>query len=320
MTKLAFIMAASHSGSTLLAMLLGSHPQATTIGDTGGTVHRKDPEYLCSCGHKARTCPFWLRVVDQMARRGLNLDVTDFGTRFEYSENRFINRALQAEHRGPLLEMIRDCALRLSAGWNRRFQIIAERNVALIEAAIGITGSQILIDSSKLPHRAKFLLRIPELQVKVIHLVRDGRGVVHTCVRDEGWSVEKSAIEWGRGILAEERLLTQIDPGLWRQVRYEDLCSDPRKELEKLCVFLDLDPSRVNLDFRSAGLHVFGNKMRLSCEEAIHLDDQWRNDLTHSQISTIEHLAGKQLNRYGYCVNGIRRTVCVQCQRPEDGS
>ena len=37
MTKLAFIMAASHSGSTLLAMLLGSHPQATTIGDTAGT-------------------------------------------------------------------------------------------------------------------------------------------------------------------------------------------------------------------------------------------------------------------------------------------
>ncbi len=293
-------MAASHSGSTLLAMLLGSHPQATTIGDTAGTSYRKDPGYRCSCGHKAQECPFWLHVIDQMAYRGFNLDVTDFGTRFEYTENRLVDRVLHAEHRGPILETIRDSVLRLSNGWRRQFRTIAERNVALVETVTKATNSQILIDSSKLPRRLKFLLRIPELEVKVIHLVRDGRGVAHTYVRDNGWSVEKSAIEWQRGIMATEKLLARLDRSKWRQVRYEDLCLDPQGELEKLCVFLNLDPSRVNMDFRSAGLHVFGNKMRLSSEQAICLDDKWRTAFTDSQVSRIEHLVGKQLTRYGY--------------------
>ncbi len=299
-TKLAFIMAPSHSGSTLLAMLLGSHPQATTIGDTGGTSCRKNPDYRCSCGYKAQACPFWQRVIDQMASRGINVDVTDFGTRFEYPENRFIDRVLHAEHRGPMLETIRDSVLWLSTGWRRQYRTIAKRNVTLFETLNRVANSQILIDSSKHPHRVKFLLRIPDLEVKVIHLVRDGRGVAHTYIQGNGWSVEKSAVEWKRGILAAERLLARLHRSMWRQVRYEDLCSDPQEKLEKLCVFLNIDPSRVNMDFRSAGLHVFGNKMRLSGEQAVRLDNKWRTELTRSQISTIEHLAGRQLRRYGY--------------------
>ena len=293
-------MAASHSGSTLLAMLLGSHPQATTIGDTAGTSYRKDPDYRCSCGCKAQECPFWLHVIDQMARRGLDLDVKDFGTRFGYPKHRFIERVLHAEHRGPILETIRDSVLWLSPGWRLQFRTIAERNVALVEILNRVANSQILIDSSKHPHRVKFLLRIPELEVKVIHLVRDGRGVAHTYINDNGWSVENSAIEWRHGIQAAEKLLARLDRDVWRQVRYEDLCSDPQAELEKLCVFLNLDHSRVNMDFRSAGLHVFGNKMRLSSEQAIRLDNKWRTELTDSEISTIEHLVGGQLIRYGY--------------------
>jgi hypothetical protein len=300
MTKLAFIMAGAHSGSTLLAMLLGSHSQATTIGEIAGTLHRMDPDYRCSCGYKAQACPFWLHVINQMAHRGFNLDVTDFGTRFKYPKSRFINRVLHAEHRGPILETIRDGVLWLNPGWRRQFQTIAERNVALVETITKITNSQIMIDSSKGPSRLKFLLRIPALEVKVIHLVRDGRGVARSSIKHYGWSVEKSAIEWRRDVLSAEKLLARLDRGMWRQVRYEDLCSNPQAELEELCVFLNLDPSRVSMDFRSAGLHVFGNKMRLSSEQAIRLDNKWRTELTNSEISTIEHLVREQLIRYGY--------------------
>ena len=180
MAKLAFIMAPSHSGSTLLAMLLGAHPQATTIGDMAGTPYRKNSDYRCSCGCRARECPFWMQVIERMCSQGINVDVTSFGTRFEYPKNQIINRVLGAEHRGPFLETVRDGILRLSTGWRRQFHIIAERNVALTDTVTKDTNSQILIDSSKLPRRLKFLLRTPELELKVIHLVRDGRGVAHT--------------------------------------------------------------------------------------------------------------------------------------------
>lgn len=300
MAKLGFIMAASHSGSTLLAMLLGSHPQATTIGDTAGTSHRKDPDYRCSCGRKPQACPFWLQVKDQMARRGFDLDISDFGTRFKYPESRFINRVLHAEHRGPVLEAVRDSLLWLSPGWRRRFRTIAERNVAFFKTVTEVTNSEVLMDSSKHPLRLKFLLRIPELDVNIIHLVRDGRGVAHTYIHDNGLSLEKAANEWRINVQAEEKLLARLARNMWRRVRYEDLCADPQAELQRLCVFLGLDPSQVNLDFRSADLHVFGNKMRLSSERTVRLDDRWRTEFTDSQFTTINHLAGKELRRYGY--------------------
>ena len=305
MAKLAFIMAASHSGSTLLAMLLGAHPQATTIGDTAGTPDRNNPDYRCSCGHRARECPFWMQITERMGSQGINIDVTSFGTRFEYPENWFINRILGAEHRGPFLETVRDGILALSPGWKQSFQRIAQHNSAIVEAATQIANAKVLVDSSKLPHRLKFLLRIFGINIRVVHLVRDGRGVAHTYIHDNGWSVEKAAIEWRRGIVAAEKLLSRLDSGMWKQVRYEDLCANPQAELQKLCIFLNLNPSRVNLDFRSANLHVFGNKMRLSSEKAILLDETWRTELTDSQISTIERITGKHLKRYGYSVNRI---------------
>ena len=266
----------------------------------GGTFHRKDPEYRCSCGCRAKECLFWQQVKDEMARRGFDLDVTDFRTRFQYPENRVFNRVLQAEYRGPFLEAARDVALRLSPGWRRQAQIIAKRNVALIDSVNRIADARILIDSSKHPLRVNFLLRIPELKVKIIRLVRDGRGVAHTYVHDNGLSVEEAALEWRVNVLAEERLLARLDPSLWQEVRYEDLCASPRSELEKLCAFLNLDPSRVNTDFRSANLHVFGNKMRLSSERTVRLDDKWQTEFTDSEISQINRIAEKQLTRYGY--------------------
>ena len=297
---MAFIMSASHSGSTLLAMLLGAHPEATTIGDTAGTPCRKDPQYRCSCGRLARECPFWARVVREMSNRGFDCGVGDFGTRFEYPEGRFLDRVLGAEHRGPVFEAVRDAFLAISPRWRRRSLEIARRNVALAEAVTETAGADVLVDSSKQPHRLKLLLRIPELRVKVIHLVRDGRGVAHTYIRDNGWTVGKAAVEWRRSILAAQKLLARLHRSDWTQVLYEDLCAGPRGVLEDLCGFLGLDPARAVLDFRSAGLHVFGNRMRLSEERGVRLDDAWKWELTAASLARFEAIAGRLNRRYGY--------------------
>jgi len=298
--RVAYILAPSHSGSTLLAFLLGAHTEATTIGDTGGTASRLDPAYRCSCGEVARTCAFWKRVSSEMAARGFDFSVGDFGTRFESTRSRWLNRVLRAEHRSRLLEAVRDTVLWFDPRWHKEFRETAARNVALAGTILRLTGAKVLADSDKLPHRLKFLLRIPELDIKVIHLVRDGRGVVHTCIRDEGWSAAKSAMEWCRGIRAAEKLLSRLPVSQWTQVRYEDLCADPRKTLERLCMFLELDPSGVTLDFRSASLHVFGNKMRLDSTSAIRVDDRWRTDLTQAELAAVNRICGRLLRRYGY--------------------
>ena len=69
MNKLAYILAASHSGSTLLSMLLGSHQQIATVGELKlstkaiGDIDR----YRCSCGQFIRRCDFWQKIAANMA-------------------------------------------------------------------------------------------------------------------------------------------------------------------------------------------------------------------------------------------------------------
>ena len=300
MVTVAFIMSASHSGSTLLAMLLGSQQGATTIGDTAGTGHRDAPDYRCSCGALACQCPFWADVVRDMAARGVAFDITDFGTRTVVDHGWFINRVLRVEHRGRCLEAMRDLVLSGSRRWRARFDLIAQRYVALAESASAQRRSRVFVDSSKQPHRLKFLLRIPELRFRVVHLVRDVRGVVDTYLKTNRWTVERSATEWRRSLQAAECLLAGLKDEQWCQVHYEALCADPGGELARLCRFLDLDAEKVNLSFRSAGLHVFGNSMRLASSDEVVLDDDWRRTLDDDALRTFDRVAGAMNRKYGY--------------------
>ena len=51
------IETSSYSGATLLAFLLGAHPQIATIGEMDGLIPRENPdEYFCSCGQLIKRC------------------------------------------------------------------------------------------------------------------------------------------------------------------------------------------------------------------------------------------------------------------------
>src|SRR5689334_5532357 len=73
--RLAYILGASHSGSTLLAMLLGAHPEACTVGQLGADTLDDPVRYRCSCGQPIRECGFWKDVRAGMQRKGLDFDV-----------------------------------------------------------------------------------------------------------------------------------------------------------------------------------------------------------------------------------------------------
>ena len=75
--RLVYILAASHSGSTLLAMILGSHPEVCTVGELKATSLGNADDYPCSCRRRIRDCPFWTRIRSDMAARGFQLDFND---------------------------------------------------------------------------------------------------------------------------------------------------------------------------------------------------------------------------------------------------
>lgn len=324
MTRLAYILAASHSGSTLLSMLLGSHSQIATIGEMNlspramGDLDR----YRCSCGEFIRRCRFWEQVREGMAGRGVAFDLADAGTDYKSVDSRYARRLLAPLHRGQFLEACRDTSLGLLPAWRRQLPEIHRRNGALAATISELTGAHVVVDSSKSGVRLKYLLRNPELDVKVIRLIRDGRAVALTYMDPAGFadsknpnkraggmggnrekerlSMAQAAYEWRRCMEEAEHILRTLDPSRWAEVRYEDYCRDPDATLSRLHEFLDVDPGRQPGRFRTIEQHIVGNGMRLDTTSEIRLDERWKEHLTKSDLQVFDRVAGRMNRRYGY--------------------
>ena len=324
MTKLAYILAASHSGSTLLSMLVGSHPQTYTVGELKfcPTAIGDIDDYRCSCGEFIRNCPFWNDVIAGMAKRGFDFDIARAGTGFRDIGTPYARRLLRPLHRGRMMEAVRDMGLSLSAAWRKQYPQIQRRNAALVASIAEITGAGIIVDSSKTAVRLKYLLRNPELDVKVIRLIRDGRAVALTYMdpatfadatdlslrsggkggdrKSERLTMAQAADQWRRANEEAEHLLAGLDRSRWSEVRYDEYCADPESTLHRLFEFLGVDPEGRIPAFRSREHHVVGNGMRLDSESAVVLDERWKETLTSENLAVFDSIAGDLNRRYGY--------------------
>ena len=321
MTRIVYILAASHSGSTLLAMLLGRHPELCTVGELKATALGDVNEYRCSCGERILACSFWTRVSAEMQRRGIDYQVSRAGTDFRTDMSPYVLKLLGPLHRGRAMEALRDAALSLSPVWRQRLPEIQTRNAALAASVLKLTGKKALVDSSKIGIRLKYLLRTPGLDVKVVRLVRDGRGVALTYTdpgefadaRDPSLKcggtgrphtfqlpLAQAARTWRRSNEEASAIIRQLPPDRSIEIRYEQLCAFPERSLRHVFEFIGVDPDTVALDFRSTEHHVVGNGMRLDSAAAIQLDERWRTVLTRTDLSTFDAVAGVLNRQLGY--------------------
>ncbi len=322
MTRVAYILAPSHSGSTLLAMLLGAHPDACTVGELKITRLGNVDKYLCACGTPIRQCAFWKGIARRMEANGVSFDVTNAQTALLAHGSAYTNRLLRPLHRNALMELVRDTALCLSPTWHRQRRIFAERNVALMESVAAESGAQVVVDSSKIAIRLKYLLRLPQLDIRVIRLIRDGRGGALALMEpaafadatdpklrgggsggdrdDERLTMEEAAHEWRRSNEEADEIVKTIDPKCVTTIHYEDVCQTPLGTLGTVHQFLGLDPTKCTLEFRNTPQHVIGNGMRLDSTSEIRLDERWREQLSDDDLSTFERVAGAANRRYGY--------------------
>jgi hypothetical protein len=320
--RLAYILAASHSGSTLLAMLLGSHPDVCTAGELKVTSLGNPDGYRCSCGAPIRSCSFWAGITEDMARRGFDFDIAEAGMDLGSGAGAYVTRLLRPLHRGVVLEAVRDAALSLSPWWRPRLRVLGERHAAFAESICSRRRAHVLVDSSKVGLRLKYLLRNPAFEVTVIRLIRDGRGVALAYVdpanyadatdpgrrgggsgasRDtERLPVAEAAREWRRSNEEADAIVRSLAPSQWIEVRYEELCGSPNETLARVFTALRVDPERATTDFRTVEHHVIGNGMRLDLTSSIRLDERWRTALTPEALAAFERVAGATNRRMDY--------------------
>jgi hypothetical protein len=184
--------------------------------------------------------------------------------------------------------------------WREQLHITAERNVALYESTLSVSGKRVFVDTSKGYRRAVLLARYAGLQARVIHLIRDAPGYVNSCRKNLSQSTEESCAEWlvmhRRAALLRKTLPREH----WLVIRYEDLCADPLGSFAKICQFLGTHiPGRLP-DPENSTHHIRGNRMRLKRMGEIRLDSSWQAELPVADIDYVERHTLAVRRMYGY--------------------
>jgi hypothetical protein len=298
----AYLTASPFSGSTLFSFLVNSHPQIATVGEMTGPIASQDPDnYRCSCGERIRDCFFWKQVAAQMVTRGFVFDPGRFDTRMRLGSRPYSRRILSGPLPGRRLEDLRDGLVEMLPGPRKRLRYLIDRNIALAASVLEVSRKPVFFDASKNPMAIRHLHRRNDIDLRVVHLVRDVRGA--------GLSKRKnrSQSDWHRAVSAWVRMNQVIEGQLrrladdrWIRIRYEDLCRSPAATLNRFFEFCDLQPHALPTDFGSAEHHVVGNRMRLTNAGQIRLDETWRGTLTPNELAIASKLAGPLHMRYGY--------------------
>jgi hypothetical protein len=323
MARLVYLLAASHSGSTLTAMLLGAQQGVISVGELKATSLGDPEKYRCSCRASIKDCEFWRKVRREMTVRGIeDFDITDAGTSIFEVRSPYARRILAPLYREAAMEFVRDTLLAASPAWRSHLAKTQERNLALVESLLAITSAKVVVDSSKVALRLKYLLKNPGLDIRVIRVIRDGRAVSLTYMDDWNFadsadaslrgggsghrrapvrrSMAEAANEWKRSNEAADILISTLPRDRWTEVRYEELCKNPDATLARLVGFLGLDAKSIVLDFRSRDQHIIGNGMRLDTTSQITVDERWKGHLSAEDLRVFDVIAGSLNRQYGY--------------------
>ena len=273
-----YIAGDGRSGSTLLDRLIGVYPKVFSCGELGNLLQSTtSSEQFCACGAHARDCGFWTSVLARWSA-----SVPDFTER----EYRGLQRRFER-----LRHLLRPGFRRELNIENPRFARYAEYTRSLFDAVADLSGAEVIVDSSKSPARALALSRVPGIEVRMLHLVRDVRGVAYSLRK-----LQKP--KPGEGLLTKMRRRSNLRfAGTWAVVnyfcekvrpripgpslftRYEDYTADPDGILSALAALIGCD--RTSYATSAAGLmkqghQVAGNDARLRPVQAISTDEVWR--------------------------------------------
>jgi hypothetical protein len=295
------------SGSTLLAHVLAEVPGFVSVGELR-YVWQAGPagNELCGCGLAFAECPFWTAVGQEAFGGWDHVDVDEV-LRLE---------AATLRHRNvPLLALGR-----LAPEHAEQVRRYAEFTAQVYRAILTVSGASVVVDSTKNPPYAYFLRAAQPsgLRLRVLHLVRDSRGVVHSWMKRvsrpevtngdgayfQEFSPFKAGVRWMQCNMAFDVLRRLGVPTV--RMRYESLAADPRGELER--TFAEMgeagahDLSAVGDSVTVQGQHsVRGNPMRFAHgRQQVRADEAWRTGMARKTRSLVVLVTWPLLLRYGY--------------------
>ena len=233
--------------------------------------------------------------------KGIDFQLGNLGINLEpVPEAGFFESLFYYQFPLKLVDRMRDLAY---VGWTRRrrrVQLAIEKSLALAEDLCEQQNSSVFLDTTKNPLQIRFLAKRPQIRLKVIALVRDGRGVMNSLMLKEKWSPQESIDCWlwsNRNMRRAARYLPKCDV-YW--LRLEELCREPETSIQSLFNFCGVQLVSP-LDYSDlAQRHIIGNRMRLNFKGQIHHNETWKTTLSDEHLALFDHHAGWLNQQLGY--------------------
>jgi hypothetical protein len=322
-----YIMSSGRSGSTILDIVLGNHPEIESTGEVGlltrttwisqesirGIEAKRTRLPICACGKRldvhavdtaaVEACPFWASVRREWIERAGRDAVESYPTLQDaFDRYRRWPRLLYERHRP-----------------SPRFLSYARLTRTLFESMRAVSGKPIIVDSSKPPFRALAFAIMPGIDLRLVHLVRDPRAVSASrkkVLRKDvqagiEWdhtpaSIWRAGITWTGINLLSEWVCAQLRPDRAIRLRHEDFLDDIESALNRIGTLVGLDFTDVanaasSGDPMQVGHNIGGNRVRMSGSVTLQPDTvELENALSSKDQQLLRLLTGSVTRRYGY--------------------
>jgi hypothetical protein len=300
--KLIYIVAAGHSGSTLLDMLIGSIPGVFSTGEFNylpWQLSRSEPagpdaspQKLCSCGQGFHECTVWQKILNEVSESaGFDIYADPFSFKMNLLQNeKFFAGRFSCERLNRAIYTLA-CRHHLLSPITRAYRYYladaVRNNWMIFDAITSITQQNFIVDSSKSALRLKLLHESRPQDTFAIILMRDINGVSYS-QQKLGLDPVSAARGWVNQYNRIYSVLQSIKGLNVLGVRYENLAADPAGERQRIASFLGYSTIYSDVHIDTTKLHlVAGNRSRYSGDIDIHLDQAWKEGLSDAAQARI---------------------------------
>lgn len=291
------------SGSTILGNVLGEIKGFFFAGEVRNIWNRVIIEdRLCGCGVNFKECPVWSSIFNDAFGGMEAVDPIQMKKLIKmHTRTRHLPMLLLPGSKKILKENLKEYIGNLDK---------------LFDSISKITNSEVIIDSSKTTISSFILSLLDNVDLYLIHLVRDPRGIAYSRQKKlvqpdksqvtymEQFSPWRSSLMWNaRNVISE--LLWRNKPN-YLMLRYEDFIGNPKGTIEDILKFTNetdkdlsfISGSEVDLNLNHS---VWGNPSKFKVGKVkLKIDDEWKVKLNTKDklISTISTLP--LLMKYDY--------------------
>ena len=305
-----YVAGFGRSCSTLLSQAIAQVPGTLAIGEMRNlwTTNFRENQ-RCSCGTPFNACEVWSEAVTGLK----GTTPLELGPEFS-RVRRYVERCRYVP--GQLTGLA-------PKKYRQALRQYCETREALYRKLADLSGARVLVETSKAFVSALPLLRMRDIDVRFLHLVRDSRGVAYSWTKKrervdiEGEKLymvrrppSRTAGMWLVRNMAVNILLPLLARKKYMRIRYEDFAADPAPVLESVLRFASLPQEELNfikgktLNLSQTTHVAFGNPWRFNAGPVtLKLDESWRQRLPPPARRRVTAVTWPLLLYYGYLGN-----------------